>query len=184
MPRVFKFIEASPLDIKRFAKVLALLGSDQDGEAAAALAQAKAMLRKDKRSFTDVARLVVIGAEREHEADHLRKRVEDLEDYGTRLKADLYSSRVRIIRQEELERLRRAGPSSPQQTGSLKRTQTEIEAKMRAVLGDARLSILSDREIARRTGISPQTVGNWRRRLDAERAVASSTVHNGRKHAA
>jgi hypothetical protein len=78
MPRVFKFIEASPLDIKRFAKVLALLGSDQDGEAAAALAQAKAMLRKDKRSFTDLAQFVLVGAEREHEADHLRNALRTL----------------------------------------------------------------------------------------------------------
>jgi hypothetical protein len=53
----------------------------------------------------------------------------------------------------------------------LRRSLAMIEARMRAVLGDPRLARLSDRKLARRTGISPQAVGNWRRRLAAEQAA-------------
>jgi hypothetical protein len=36
---------------------------------------------------------------------------------------------------------------------------------MRRLLSDSTTADLSDRELARRTGLAPQTVGNWRRRL-------------------
>jgi hypothetical protein len=47
---------------------------------------------------------------------------------------------------------------------------------MRAVLHNLQLSRLSDRELVRRTGISPQAVGNWRRRVAAERSAACSRM--------
>jgi len=40
------------LDISRFAKILALAGSDKDGEALAALRKAQKMLHAAKLSFT------------------------------------------------------------------------------------------------------------------------------------
>jgi hypothetical protein len=43
------------LDIVRFTKVLALAGSDMDGEALAALRKVRAMLGAANLSFTDVA---------------------------------------------------------------------------------------------------------------------------------
>jgi transcriptional regulator with XRE-family HTH domain len=45
------------------------------------------------------------------------------------------------------------------------KTHQRISEAMRAYLQDSNLQFLTDREIARRTGVSPQTVGNWRRRL-------------------
>ena len=156
---------------------MALVDSDKEGVALAALDKTKAMLRAAKWSFTDIAQLVVAGAG-EHEAERLQERVADLEDH-------LFNCVEQItLYEQELKQLRREKRSGTAHAGSLKRTQADIEARMRAVLGDTRLSVLSDREIARRTGISPQTVGNWRRRLEAEQAALRSTVHNGRKRAA
>ena len=42
---------------------------------------------------------------------------------------------------------------------------TPRAAAMRKILSDPELAKLADREIARRTGLAPTTVGNWRRRL-------------------
>jgi chromosome segregation ATPase len=166
------------LDITRFAKIFALIGSDKEGEASAALSKTKDLLRAAKWSFTDIAQLVVAGASGEHEAERLQERVADLEGHLVTCVAQITQY------EQELKQLRRAQRKGTSHAGSLKRRQADIEAKMRAVLGDARLSVLSDREIARRTGISPQTVGNWRRRLEAERVASRGTVHNGRKQAA
>jgi hypothetical protein len=166
------------LDITRFSKVLALAGSNIDGEALAALRKAKAMLSAANLSFTDLAQSVAGGGGGGHEADRLRKHIADLED---RLAASL-AQNVRY--EQELKRLKRAQQSGTPRTESLKRTRAEIAATMRGVLGDPILSLLRDREIARRTGMSPQAVGNWRRRLEAERAAARRTVHNRRRRAA
>jgi hypothetical protein len=56
-------------------------------------------------------------------------------------------------------------PPEPDQTGGLKRSRASIEAEMRRLLGDPETARLPDRELSRRTGLSPQTIGNWRRRL-------------------
>ena len=69
------------LDIKRFAKLLALAGSDKDYEALAALRKAKAMLRAAKLSFTDVAQSVAVGGGGGQEAERLQKRVAELEEH-------------------------------------------------------------------------------------------------------
>lgn len=46
------------LDTAKFTKVMALAGSDQDGEALAALRKAQAMLKSVGMSFVDVAEKV------------------------------------------------------------------------------------------------------------------------------
>jgi hypothetical protein len=154
------------LDMERFAKVLALAGSDIDGEALAALRQARKMLRAANMSFTDIAQSAGSGGA--VELTRLRVRLADAEA---------------LIRNylQEIARLQ-ARQFRPGHTASLKRNRAAIEATMRATLKDE--PHLSDREIARRTGLAPQTVGNWRRRLEAERASRERTVHNGRKRAA
>jgi hypothetical protein len=166
------------LDITRFTKVLALAGSNADGEALAALRKARAMLRAANLSFTDVAQSVAAGRGGGHEADSLRRRLAEADKLVMVLQLRISDY------EQQLDELKRAQRSGKLRTGSLKRTRAEIAAKMRAILGDARLSLLSDREIARRTGISPQAVGNWRRRLATERPAARRTVHNGRRRAA
>jgi transcriptional regulator with XRE-family HTH domain len=155
------------LDKERFAKVLALAGSDIDGEALAAIRKARKMLQTANMSFTDIARSFGSGGRasggESGELTRLRVRLADAE------------ALVRNYLQEIARlRARQSGHAT-----SLKRTRAAIEATIRAILKEE--PSLSDREIARRTGLAPQTVGNWRRRLEAERASKRRTVHNGRK---
>jgi hypothetical protein len=164
------------LDITKFTKVLALAGSDMDGEALAALRKAQSMLKAANLSFTDVAQSIG-GSVGGQGGERLRLRIAELEGQN-----DIYRTMIAGY-ERDLNRLRRAQPNTTR-AESLKRTRAQIAAKMRSVLGDAKLSLLSDREIARQTGISPQAVGNWRRRLEAERAAKRRTVHNGRRRAA
>jgi hypothetical protein len=159
------------LDIARFIKVLALAGSNVDGEALASLRTAQKMLRASNKSFTDVAQCLengvpLNGSGGTGELGRLRVEI------GDALKLILYY-------QNELDQLR-AKPAC----ASLKRTRPQIAAAMRAIFNDPRLAQLADREIARRTGLAPQSVGNWRRRIGAERAAKRArkrgAVHNGR----
>jgi hypothetical protein len=154
------------LDKERFAKVLALAGSDVDGEALAALRTAQKMLRAANLSFTDVAQSFGSGGKSGSNSAVI-----------DRLHATILSLHCRLADAErEIDRLRsRKG---------LSRTRAEIAASIRVILKSPDLSRLPDREIARRTGLSPQTVGNWRRRLEAERTSKRHTAHNGRKRAA
>jgi hypothetical protein len=166
------------LDISRFIKVLALAGSNVDGEALAALRTAQKMLRASNKSFTDVAQCLESGVPL----------------YGSRgtgelarLRVELADALKRILYyQNELDQLRamRTGSAG----ASLKRTRAQIAATMRAIFIDPRLAQLTDREIARRTGLAPQSVGNWRRRIAAERADKRTPkpghVNHGRRQAA
>ena len=113
------------------------------------------MLRpSDSNAVTTAGELETELTETEVELDLCRC---ELEQYKRKLK--------------DLERVRPGGTS-------LKRSLATIEARMRTILRDPRLSRLSDRELARRTGISPQAVGNWRRRVAADRTAARSRMSN------
>ena len=160
------------LDVTRFAKVLALAGSDVDGEALAAVRKAGKMLQAANLSFTDIAQSLGSGAIIEGGGDELARLRLRLAD------AD------RLIRayQKEVAKLRAERPTPP--GGSPRRTRAEIAATMRSIFGKFQLAQLSNREIARRTGLSPQAVGNWRRRLEAERVSRRRPVHCGRRRAA
>jgi hypothetical protein len=120
-------------------------------------------------SFTDIAQ-------------SLEKGVAAEDDELERLRGQLAGA-LRLIRayEKKLDQLRASRSAS---TGNLKRTRAEIAVTMRGILTDRRLSQLSDREIARRTGLSAQSVGNWRRRIEAERASKGHAVHNGRRRTA
>jgi Homeodomain-like domain len=160
------------LDISRFVKVLPLAGSTVDGEASAALCTAHKMLRTANLSFTDMVQSMESGVPISGGGDEL-----------ARLRVELADA-VKLIRayQKELDQLR--AHRSRSAGGTLKRTRAEITATMHGIFKESRLSQFSDREIARRTGLSPQTVGNWRRRIEAERTSKGQTVHNGRRRAA
>jgi hypothetical protein len=59
---------------------------------------------------------------------------------------------------EELRKLESALKQAQEQPRAfLKRSRLNIEAEMRAMFADPESAALSDREIARRTGLSPQT---------------------------
>ena len=71
----------------------------------------------------------------------------------------------------DLEHLARTQttPISPVQTGH-HATATARRAEVERLLSDPATATLPDRKIARRVGVSPQTVGNIRRRAGLQRA--------------
>lgn len=158
------------LNTARFTKILALAGSDRDGEALSALRKARAMLTDAGLTFTDVAQSVgKTGGRHGHqtaEAEALKRRLLVAEFERDAFRNEMEECRRKV---KELER-------EQTQRKSLRRSMAMIEARMRAVLRDRRLARLSDRELARRTGISAQAVGNWRRRLAAEQAARGAKV--------
>jgi transcriptional regulator with XRE-family HTH domain len=165
-------------DHARFAKVLALAGSDADGEALAALRKARDMLRAADLSFTHVAQTFAAGTVRDTtETQYLRQHLATAERFNRMLQSRIDA----LERQLGALRSRRCKGSPSPKSQSLKRSRAEIAAAMRAIFDDPLSYFLSDREIARRTGLSPQTVGNWRRKLDAEPLPEASTVHYGRR---
>jgi hypothetical protein len=168
------------LNTERFVKVLALAGSNIDGEALSALRKVRSMLANAGLSFTDVAQS--IGKTDGHsghsaEVDSLRQRLRVAE-------TDIVICRHEIkAYKEKLKRLQRQVAAVRSQGGgrNLKRSLAQVETRMRSVLGDPQLSRLSDRELARRTGISPQAIGNWRRRLAGEREGSQGRIHSGQR---
>jgi DNA-directed RNA polymerase specialized sigma24 family protein len=159
----------SMLNTARFTKILALAGSYRDGEALSALRKARAMLAEAGLTFTDVAQSVGKSARHGHqtvEAEALKRLLLVAE-----FERDAYRNEI-----EECKRKLKKLEREQTQRKSLRRSMAMIEARMRAVLRDRRLKRLSDRELARRTGISPQAVGNWRRRLAAEQAALGGRV--------
>ncbi len=156
------------LNTERFTKILALAGSDRDGEALSALRKARAMLTEAGLTFTDVAQSIGKTGYRHGrqtaEAETLRQLLVavEIERDVCRNEIEEYKRKLKKLEREQTKRK------------SLKRSLAMVEARMRAVLRDRRMARLSDRELARRTGISPQAVGNWRRRLAAEQAAFGS----------
>lgn len=165
------------LDHVRLAKVLALAGSDADGEALAALRKVSDMLRAENLSLTHLAQWIAAGPPSSSGTQHLRRRVATVERLNSMLQARISDLEIEIHHL----RSRPANRSQSLNSPSLRRSRAEISDAMHAVFADPVSDYLSDREIARRTGLSPQTVGNWRRRLEAERRDETSHVHCGRR---
>ena len=169
----------SRLDIEKFDKVLALASSDRDGEALAALRKARAMLSEAGLSFRDIAAAPKTVPSpktqpQERPSEHLGLRVVILEKALSAARAEVlkWNEAARAARIEsqtataslaariaELEReLASAQPKAEPSAAEKRRT-------MLALLRDPATSSLSNREIARRCGVAPQTVCNWRNRL-------------------
>lgn len=163
-------------DYMRLAKVLALAGSDADGEALAALRKAKIMLQAENLSFTHIAEaLAAKSGQSATEAKYLHQHLATLQGQNRSLQ-------IRITQLErQLENLRSQREHGAFSPGGLKRSRAEIADAMRAIFDDPVASYISDREIARQTGLSPQTVGNWRRKLATEHRADARGVHNGRR---
>ncbi len=179
-------VAAQDLDRDKLAKVLALADSSSDGEALAALRLARAMLAEAGLEFRDLLKgggrhfpdrripyleaLIRDLKERlaasEAEVESLRRaKLETTQDFARQVaalgheKSELSNSlRHRI---EDLKRrLAEAGRVARQRAG-------KREAVI-ALLQDPETRDLSNRELARRAGVSPQTVSRWRRKLAEE----------------
>ena len=207
----------------RLRKVLALVDSDQDGEALAALRKAQTLLAAEGLTLAALAEgdagraapapsavtddwsrqlavQVVEDLQREL-AEHkrllrdaerrlsaARRETARAKREGTRLKglaeaAALNKLELEVAHRDEVARLTdhverltrradaigRATPGLETVVGNSealpRRTHAEIRAAVTAALHDPELSALPDRALARRIGVSHQTVVNYRRRL-------------------
>ena len=71
---------------------------------------------------------------------------------------------------ESLAAMAKAAPLQPVQSGQARTTATDRRAELSRLLSNVDTARLSDREIARMVGVSPQTVGNMRRKREAPMA--------------
>jgi DNA-binding NarL/FixJ family response regulator len=175
----------SRLDIEKFDKILALASSDRDGEALAALRKARAMLSEAGLSFRDIAQApksVPAAANRqpqERPSEHLGLKVVILEKALNAARAEVLkwnqAARTATAEREtataglaariaELERDLAAAAAAAAQP-KVEPSPSEKRRTVLALLRDPATGGLSNREIARRAGVAPQTVCNWRNRL-------------------
>lgn len=186
---------AQDLDRDKLAKVLALAASPNDGEARAALGRAREMLAAAGLEFRDLVHMnrrfpdrraayleVLVRdlkaklALSEAEAQALRRKAQETaRDFAGQI------ARLGIEKQQQAQSLQQriaaletrltgteaipqaeTGPVQSAQGGTSRRRAAVI-----ALLQNPETKGLSNREIARRVGVSPQTVTNWRHKLAA-----------------
>jgi hypothetical protein len=175
---------SDPQTADRLAKVLQLLDSPHDGEALAAGRRAMAILRQSGLGPTDLAKRLSTppqsGPAKLDRALALEAQLAAATSALTAVKAELkhwqdqaWTAASLVAELEDAVReanqqasLRPPGaPEGVTSAEALPRTQAEKREAVRALLDDPSTAVLSDRELARRLSLSPQTIGNWRRRL-------------------
>ncbi len=180
------------MDPDKLAKVLAMAESEHQGEALSALRAARIMLSRAGMNFRDLADGArprpASGAPssdtppppaKAPPADEvalaLRRQVADLEREVAALKRQLDKTAGELDKQkDEADRWRSLARETAEKLWDLgkalerRRIRHTTADKRRAILDhlqDPGSAMLSDREIARRVGASPQVVAHWRRRL-------------------
>ncbi len=180
----------------RLAKVLALMASPIDGEALAAARMVLSLLRTQGIAADDFAQILgnpsgPTPSGRTGTPDGkihaLETRLSAANATIKALKAELshWQSKVwdaaSVVADLE-DRLNQAekrppdGPADPAPAPpvlDLPRTHKQKSAAITSLLTDPKTGALSDRELARRLLVSPQTIGNWRRRLGQRKAAKS-----------
>ncbi len=179
-------VAAQDLDRDKLEKVLALADSSSEGEALAALRLARGMLADAGLEFRDLLK----GGGR-HFPD---RRIPYLEALIRDLKERLAASEAEVeaLRRAKLEttqdfarQVAALGHEKSELSETLKHRVQDLKrrlaeagrvARQRADKRDAVIALLQDpetrdlsnRELARRAGVSPQTVSRWRRKLAEE----------------
>ncbi|WP_035693760.1 hypothetical protein [Azospirillum halopraeferens] len=183
------------MDPDKLAKVLAMAESEHQGEALSALRAARIMLSRAGLTFRDLAtaaRPRPEPAEAAARADTapqppvkpppadqvvpgLRRQVADLERELSALRRQLdkavgeaekqrdETERWKTLARETAEKLWDVGKALERR--SMRHTPLEKRRAILDHLRDPGSAALSDHEIARRVGTSPQVVAHWRRRL-------------------
>ncbi len=183
----------------RLAKVLALMASPIDGEALAAARMVLSLLRSQGIAADDFAQILgnpsnpgpsARGTASEGKVHALETRLSAANATIKALKAELshWQSKVwdaasmvadledRLNQSERRVTNDPADPADPAAVApvtDLPRTHKQKSAAITTLLTDPKTGALSDRELARRLLVSPQTIGNWRRRLGQRKAAKS-----------
>ncbi len=180
----------------RLAKVLALMASPIDGEALAAARMVLSLLRSQGIASDDFAQILGSpagpaplgrGTASEGKVHALETRLSAANATIKALKAELshWQSKVwdaasvvadledRLNQAEKRETTEPVDPSPVAPIAELPRTHKQKSAAIKTLLTDPKTGALSDRELARRLLVSPQTIGNWRRRLGQRKAAKS-----------
>jgi len=179
------------MDPDKLAKVLAMAESEHQGEALSALRAARIILSRAGMTFRDLAigaRPVPVSPEPPVTAAPpakppppdemvlaLRRQVAELERETAALKRQLDKATGELDKQkDEVDRWRSLARETAEKLWDLGKAlerrhsrHTSVD-KRRAILDhlqDPGSAMLSDHEIARRVGASPQVVAHWRRRL-------------------
>ncbi|WP_372398081.1 hypothetical protein ABMY26_15155 [Azospirillum sp. HJ39] len=182
------------MDPDKLAKVLAMAESEHQGEALSALRAARIMLSRAGLSFRDLAeraRAPVFPAPEQPAAEPpgapapppppdelvrgLRRQVRDLELELATLRRQLDKAAGDADRQrEEADRWRTLARETAEKLWDMgkalerkhsRHADTDKRRTVLELLQDPGSALLSDREIARRVGVSAHDVTHWRRRL-------------------
>ncbi len=177
------------MDPEKLAKVLAMAESEHHGEALSALRAARIILSRSGMTFRDLAigvrsqtgsaDLPAVITPKSPQADEveltLRRQITDLECDLAALKRQLDKTNGELEKQkEEADRWRALARETAEKLWDLgkvverRRVRLASTDKRRAILDHLQntgSATLSDQEIARRVGASPQVVAHWRRRL-------------------
>ena len=146
---------------ERRAAYLEVLVRDLKARLALSEAEAQALRRKAQETARDFAgQIARLGIEKQQQAQSLQQRIAALE---TRLAG------AEVNRTVEPEPVRSGpAPSAPVPSAPVPSAQggtSRRRAAVIALLENPETTGLSNREIARRVGVSPQTVSNWRHKL-------------------
>ena len=141
---------------ERRAAYLEVLVRDLKARLALSEAEAQALRRKAQETARDFAgQIARLGIEKQQQAQSLQQRIAALE---TRLAGAEVN---RTVEPEPIpSELAPSAPVHSAQGGTGRRRAAVI-----ALLENPETTGLSNREIARRVGVSPQTVSNWRQKL-------------------
>jgi hypothetical protein len=174
------------IDWDKFANVAARASSDQDGEAVNAVRLMQRMLKKENMTFVDLAERCRQGRTSAGSSDHIalmdallvaRLDTEQARREAKQAKMDLVHARYDADRAKEearqaTKRAKRA--ESALAAAQAVKTAADRRATVIALIQDPVNMARSDRDIAAAVGVSPQTVGNLRRKLGI--AVTVRTV--------
>jgi hypothetical protein len=188
------------LNMDRFAKIMAMMSSNQDGEALNALRHAQAMLAEEKMSFLDVANRFRQSA---------GKTSADFDDRDELMSAALKARIDAAQARQDAEQAKRETAWAQQQANwakqEIEQLKQEVEwarqmveqarqdAEQGKTVADRRATVIamiqdpanrgrSDRDIAATVGVSPQTVGNLRRKLGIGLTTRTTTWRGRNEH--